>query len=518
MIKYPIGIQNFEKLRKQGLLYIDKTKYIYRLVKTGEYFFLSRPRRFGKSLLLSTLQAFFEGKRELFKGLFIDSCDDISWEPHPVIYIDLNASKYTEDNALRDRLNTQLEEYEKTYGRNESTRTLEGRFMHIIKAAHEKTGRQVVVLIDEYDKPILDTLHIEERELEHRDMLSGFYSVLKSADRYLKFCLLTGITKFSHLNIFSGLNNLNNISLDEQFEAICGVTQTELLDNFGEGIDALARKEGVTFEEAVRILKENYDGYHFSTNLEDIYNPFSLINALSKSVIGSYWFATGTPSSLLRRFVKLDIPVDRLNGIKANVLALEDGGGDNPITVLYQAGYLTIKSFDRRTRRYTLGFPNREVKESFFDCILPIYTDMNRGRSSNMLNDMTDALLDGEPDMFLKNLNALFAGFPYETALDTERHFHNVFYTVVTLLGYMVDTEHHTSDGSIDLLVRTDEYIYIFEFKINQSPAVALAQIEEKGYAAPFAADTRRLFRVGVGFSTAERRLSGWEIEERDRD
>lgn len=371
MIKYPIGIQNFEVLRTGDWFYIDKTKYIYRLLNTSKYFFLSRPRRFGKSLLLSTLRAYFEGKRELFKGLYIDSREDVSWDPHPVIYIDLNAKNYCGEDSLEDRLDTQLSAYEEIYGKNDRDRSPDGRFLYLIESVFKKTGKQVVVLIDEYDKPILDNIHMPETAMRNRDILAGFYSVLKTADQFLKFCFLTGITKFSHLNIFSGLNNLNNISLDEQFEGICGITRKELVDNLSEGVQNLASKEGVSFEEALELLKENYDGYHFSTNLEDVYNPFSLINCLSKSAIGSYWFATGTPTSLLRQFVNLDIDVDRLNGIKAKFLDLEDGGDENPVTLLYQSGYLTIKSFDRKTRRYTLGFPNREVEESFFDCLLP---------------------------------------------------------------------------------------------------------------------------------------------------
>lgn len=515
MVKYPIGIQSFEKIRKDGYVYVDKTRQIHELVTYGTYYFLSRPRRFGKSLLLSTLKAFFEGKRELFKGLYIDSCEDLSWASHPVIYIDLNAQNYTaSESSLLARIDAQLSTYELEFECPSQSEDLAIRFMSIIKGIYEKTGKRVVVLIDEYDKPILDTLENDELCENHRNILRGFYSVLKSADEYLKFCLLTGITKYSNLNIFSGLNNLNNISLDDSFEAICGITEKELTDNFSEGIEALAVKEGVSFDEAVKLLKDNYDGYHFSQKMTDIYNPFSVINALYHNNIGSYWFATGTPTSLIRQLKKLDINVSKLNGMKAKQMVIEDMGGDNPYTILYQAGYLTIKGYDRKTRRYVLGYPNREVEESFLECLLPVYANTDVSRSGSCLLEMSDHLNNGEPAPFLENFNSLFASFPYETALETERHFHNIFYTVMTLLGYDVNIEHHTSNGSIDLVAKTEDYIYLFEFKIDKKPEVALRQIEEKGYALAFASDSRKLFKIGVEFSTRKRRISDWEIVE----
>lgn len=503
-------------MKTDDYIYVDKTKYIVNLINEGKYYFLSRPRRFGKSLFLSTLKAFFEGKRELFKGLYIDSCDDIAWDSHPVIYIDLNGKSYTDGkSALIGKIHSQLIEYEKKYEIGTYSEDIAIRFSNIIREAASKTGKRTVILIDEYEKPILDTIHLDTVPTELRDALSAFYSVLKSMDEHIEFCFLTGVTKFGHLNIFSGLNNLHDISLSREYEGICGITREELLNNFSEGIIDLAYTNDISFEEALQRLKEHYDGYHFSPNMVDIYNPFSVLNALKEQYLSPYWYATGTPTFLMKQIINKKIKLYKFDELSVDIgVLLGYGRGmEDTTTVLYQAGYLTIKKYNAKRDRFILGFPNKEVSKAFLENLLPLYIDADETKTSNMLDDMADELIDGNPEKFLKHFNELFASFPYETALDTERHFHNIFYAVVKLLGYMVDSEYHTSDGSMDLLVRTDEFKYIFEFKIDQNPQVAIRQIEEKNYALQFESDPTKLFRIGVEFSTKKRCIADWKIE-----
>lgn len=386
MIKYPIGIQSFEKLRQDNLVYVDKTEYIVRLIQSGSYYFLSRPRRFGKSLLLSTLKAYFEGKRELFKGLYIDTYKHIDWESHPVIYIDFNGEKYIDGaKALFARLNTQLRNYEKIYGLQESSDRLAVRFMNILTTAYQKTGKKIVILIDEYEKPILDTLHKPEIMENHRNTLSGFYSVLKSCDSYIRFCFLTGVTQFGQLSIFSGLNNLQDISLNKHYAAICGITEQEVKDNFKEGIENIADSMDVSFDEAAALLKQNYDGYHFSQVSPDVYNPFSLLNAFSEGELRAYWFKTATPTFLVDIFKKGKVNLVEVDGAKVTEEKLYGVPVElkDIFPLLYQSGYLTIKDYDKEFQLYTLGYPNREVKKGFLTALLPLYTADSEEVSGN---------------------------------------------------------------------------------------------------------------------------------------
>lgn len=516
-IKYPIGVQNFEKLVLDGYTYVDKTAYVKKLVSNGKIYFLGRPRRFGKSLLLSTFEAFFEGERELFKGLAIDDWKEWGWEEYPVLHIDLNAKNYTYKESLFERLNAQLLDYEKKYGSDSVDQSLDGRFMSLIKRANEVTGKRVVVLIDEYDKPILDNLHDESMMDLHRDSLRAFYSVLKSADKYLQFCFLTGVTKFGKLNVFSGLNNINDISLSEEYSAICGITEVELHKYFDSGVLRCAEKWECTPEEAYGELKRYYDGYHFSPALIDVYNPWSVLKSMFELELGFYWNATGGTMSMLYNLMKAgkiqladleqyECPRIDLEGTHVNVTSAE--------SMLYQTGYLTIKSYDRADQMFLLKFPNYEVKRGFVGDYLPEVCGMSHSKSVFEVRHFAADVRSGNTADFLERMQAFFADFPYENSLRTEKDFQNVIYCIMTMMGLRVNVEHHSSRGSADMIVQTDDYIYIFEFKVDKSPEDALRQIEEKGYAKPFAKDGRRLIKVGVTFSLTDRNITEWKIED----
>lgn len=515
MIKYPIGVQNFDEIILGDYTYVDKTSYVRSLVENGKIYFLGRPRRFGKSLLLSTMAAFFEGKRSLFKGLAIDKWDEWDWGEYPVLHIDLNAKDYTYKESLAERLNEYLRQYEETYQVIPPDNSLDGRFRAIIEKAYETTGRQVVVLIDEYDKPILDTLHDDSIKELHRDSLRAFYSVLKSSDKYLKFCFLTGVTKFGQLSIFSGLNNLNDISLVDEYAGICGITEDELHEYFEEGSEACAQDWGETIEDVYKNLKHYYDGYHFSRRLLDVYNPWSVLNAMAHKSLGYYWNASGGSMSFLykllvnnriqlRDFDNMRCPMSMLQGVTTDV--------NNPIPVLYQAGYLTIKSFDARTLLYTLKYPNFEVATGFLEGLLPAYSGVSEYESSIAIIDFVSDVNGGDVEGFLERMQAFFAGFPYENALKTERDFQNVMYAVMAMMSLSVRLEQHSSRGSADMVIKTSDYVYIFEFKVNKSPEEALKQIEEKGYAEPFKKEHRKIIKVGVEFSTEARNITRWQI------
>ncbi len=514
-LKYPIGIQSFPEIRTKGYLYVDKTEFIHTLVSKGKFYFLSRPRRFGKSLLLSTLKAFFEGRRDLFEDLAICSHEDIAWDSHPVILIDLNAKNYSSRQSLEERISTQLSEYEDIYGRRFTDPSIEGRFLAIIKQAHEKTGSQVAVLIDEYDKPVLDSFHDNDTSSIYRDVLRGFYSVLKSVDDDICFALLTGITKFGHLNVFSGLNNLNDISLDNTYASICGITETELTETFSEGLHRLAGNMQKPYAETVGLLKKNYDGYHFAEKSPDIYNPFSILCCLDKEAIKPFWFLTGTPSFLIDLLQKRRYDLSQIDGAECEGSRLYgvDVAASDPIPVLYQSGYLTIKGYDSRFDSYILGFPNLEVREGFLSSLLPYYTGMNNDdRPFNLMNFVKE-IEKGQPEQFMTRLQSMFASIPYEMEMENERNYQNVMYMIFTLMGVYTNVEYHTSNGRIDVIVMTAAFIYIIEIKIDSTPEVGISQIDDKGYATPFKSDSRTVFKIGADFSTQTRTLKGWIIE-----
>ena len=512
---YPVGIQNFEEIRKGNYSYIDKTALVYKLVQSGKYYFLSRPRRFGKSLLLSTLESYFRGKKELFKGLAIEKLEK-EWKEYPVLHLDLNTKKYEYSSSINEILNQHLEKWEAQYGDEKKDRCPEERFSYIIEKISKVTGQNVVILIDEYDKPMLQAIGNEELLTEYRNTLKAFYGTLKSCDRYIKFALLTGVTKFSKISVFSDLNNLMDISMSDRFATICGITENELHYNFKEDIIELGQKNGMTEDETKASLKAMYDGYHFVENSEDIYNPFSILNTFAEMKFGSYWFETGTPTFLvellqqsrydLHRFTDEMASADSLGGI--------DTMSTNPVPILYQSGYLTIKGYDREFQVYYLGFPNKEVEEGFTKFLLPRYASLETGNPSFEIMSFVKDIRQGNAEAFLKRLQSFFADTPYELARDLELHYQNVLFIVFKLLGFYTQAEYHTSNGRIDMVVKTDKYIYVMEFKLDGTAEEALQQIHDKGYVVPFASDTRKLYKIGVNFSKEIRGIEKWIIED----
>jgi len=516
--KLPIGIQDFENLRKNDYVYVDKTEYIYRLVNSGKPYFLSRPRRFGKSLFLSTLCAYFEGKKELFTGLKImelegDGPD--AWQKYPVFYFDLNKKNFKTDTALEEVLAEHLKEWESVYGDERKETSLEERFRYLLVKAVDQTGRNAVVLVDEYDKALLES---NEDRLEHnKAVFKGFFSTLKSYDHYLKFVFLTGVTKFSKVSIFSDLNQLNDISLDREYNGICGITQSELTDIFAPEIDQLAQAEGLDRKACLDALKKMYDGYHFSYGEEGVYNPFSLLNALAKKSFGMYWFATGTPTFLIEKLKRSGFDAKRFTGDEfyEEEESLTDYRveSDDPVPLFYQTGYLTIKGFDKEFRSYALTYPNEEVKYGFLKSLAPYY--LCAEKEANPL-DVRSFVLDirgGRTDALKDRFIALFARLPYsDDERIVEQNFQNVIYIVFMLLGQYTFTEIHSAKGRADCIVETDDYVYIFEFKRDKSAKEALQQIEDMGYAKPYMTDQRTLLKIGVNFDSKDRNISGWEV------
>ena len=528
-MKYPIGIQSFEKIREEDYIYVDKTALIYDLVSEGTIYFLSRPRRFGKSLLVSTLKAYFQGKKELFRGLAIDSLEQ-EWAEYPVFHIDFNGDNFTQGNTLAQKIEGQIATWEREYGRDPINQTLGDRFAYVLKQAHLQYGRRSVVLIDEYDKPILDVLDTkytlevdgERRPIEevNRDILKGFYSVFKAADEDLKFVLLTGVTKFSQVSVFSGFNQPADISMDRRYEALCGITEEELYNYFDEPIKELAIRYKYTEEEMKQFLKRQYDGYHFSDDLTDIYNPFSLLNAFAAQRVDDYWFRSGTPSYLIRLLNHTDEDLDELTGRYYDPSEFIDYKADveKPLPMIFQSGYLTIKDCNIRHNTFLLDFPNNEVRKGFVTMIASDYLK-TKDSAHGWTLEVVDALERGDLDRFRKLLTGFLADIPYtmrrkETERERERYFHYTFYLLMRMVScYTVYTEKQQSEGRVDCIVEVPDYIYVFEFKLDGTAAEALAQIESKGYARPYAADPRPLYRIGVSFSSETGTVSDWAVE-----
>ena len=521
MRKLPIGIQNFEEIRNNGYLYVDKTEYIYDLVHNGKPYFLSRPRRFGKSLLLSTFKAYWEGRKELFKGLSIEKLEKDNpeaWQEYPVFYFDFNRDSFKEDDALELILEEHLSEWEIKYELNQKELPQPERFRHIIKKAYETTGRQVVVLVDEYDKPLLEVMSDDNLEEHNKEVFKGFFSTLKSYDEYLKFVFLTGVTKFSKVSIFSDLNQLKDISLSNDYSAICGITEEEMLTSFSPEIEELAETNDMSVDECVDKLRQTYDGYHFSKNSVGVYNPFSLINAFSDRDFSAYWFSTGTPTFLLKKLKEINFDAKRFTGdeVYADEQTLTDSRGDNPdpIPLFYQTGYLTIKGYDKKFESYQLGYPNNEVKYGFIRSLAPMYLHRENDTPLDIRNfgrDIENANLDSLRDRFME----LFARLPYaDDEKYVERDFQNVIYIVFMLLGQFVHTEIHTSRGRADCVVEADDYIYLFEFKRDKTADEALDQIEDKGYMDAYAADKRCRIKIGVNFDSKKRTIEEWKTSE----
>ena len=521
-MKYPIGIQTFEKIIKENYVYVDKTDLIYSLVHGGDIYFLSRPRRFGKSLLLSTLRAYFEGKKELFKGLKIETLEK-EWMQHKVFHFDFNGVNFTVPGALNRVLNSLLNEWERDYNIVTDVPQEYGlRFNRILQAAAEQTGRGAVVLVDEYDKPLLDVMEQNQEILEqNREILKAFYSVFKQADAHLRFVFLTGVTKFSQVSVFSGFNQPKDISMYDDYEALCGITEEELHTLFAEPIRKMADAEGYSEDEMKDRLKQHYDGYHFSEKMTDIYNPFSILNAFDAKRIRNYWFTSGTPSYLIRLMNHYHEGIDQLAN---NYYSLDDfinykADVEYPLPMIYQSGYLTIKDYDKRRNRFLLDFPNNEVKNGFLNMVASNYLNTKKD-TSNTAQDLAFALEDGLPDEFRKILASFLASIPYsmrrkENERERERYFQYTFYLLLRLMSvYTVLAEREQSEGRVDCIVETPKYIYLFEFKLDGSAAEALKQIENKGYARPYEADARKLYKVGVNFSSTTGTIEDWEIRE----
>ncbi len=517
-IYYPVGQQNFRELREDECVYVDKTSFIAKIRATRQrYWFLARPRRFGKSLFLSTLEYFYKGERRLFKGLFVDSID-WDWKPYPVLRLDLNVEKYKEQGLLDDVLDNYLLSWEQEYGIEVVADSLSVRFQNIIKAAHEKTGRKVVILVDEYDKPLVNNLNHDYNFEHYRTKLASVYSNFKSSAEHIQLVFLTGISRFCKLSVFSDLNNLNDITFDNEFADICGITEKELFENFQPGIQQFAEDNNLSFQEASQELKSNYDGYRFAKKGSDIYNPWSLLNCLSKREISNYWSRTGQPSLMAEAMHRFDEDIESLLNSQCDEMTLQgfDLRNMSPLALLYQTGYLTIKDYDRETQLYTLGLPNREVTDSLFKELLPYYVKVKSGGDSQtVVRNIINSILLGQPEKLVRNLDIFFAGIPYEMKMDDENNLHTAIYILLKLIGIKAETEVHTSDGRIDIVVKTSRFIYIIELKFDKSSQEALDQIKEKQYDLPYRNSERRIFLIGLNFSSQTRHLDAPMIEEK---
>lgn len=511
--KLPIGIQSFEKLRAGGYLYVDKTDLLYQLVQSGNPYFLSRPRRFGKSLFLSTLEAYFQGKKHLFEGLAIEKLEQ-DWKVYPVLHFDFNAEKYESLESLYAILSRNLRRYEDVYGIDERDVTIADRFSSLIARASEQTGMPVVVLIDEYDKPLLQAMQNESLMKEYRNTLKSFYGVLKSSDNNLKFIFLTGVTKFAQVSVFSDLNQLVDISLSLDYSAICGITLDELNVFFEPELNLVGKTNDMTLQDTVSRMARKYDGYHFQEGAPSVFNPFSVLNCLRTCRFDNYWFQTGTPTFLVELLKKSDYDLRiLLDGVEMRASAFSEyrAEANNPIPLIYQSGYLTIKDYDKEFDIYTLGFPNEEVKYGFMDFITPFYTAVTEDENGFYIGKFVRELRSGDVDSFMNRLKAFFADFPYELNEKTERHYQVVFYLVFKLMGQFCDAEVRSARGRADAVVKTKDYVYVFEFKLDGSVEDALKQIDEKGYLIPYQADGRKIVKVGASFSAEERNLAAWE-------
>lgn len=513
IVKYPIGIQNFEKLRLGNYIYVDKTDLVYRLANSGSYYFLSRPRRFGKSLLVSTLAAYFSGKKELFKGLAIEELEK-EWTVYPVWHLDLNVGEYNNLDSLYAKLDSFLRPLEEKYGSDPVLKEFGQRFEYVINAAYEKIGKQIVILVDEYDKPLLSAIGNSELQDRYRTILKSFYGAMKSTDRCIRFALLTGVTKFGKVSVFSDLNHLLDISMDSHYQTICGITDGEITKYFQQGLEDVAMANDVSVDEARKLVKERYDGYHFRQNGINIYNPFSLLSCFSSGDLGSFWFETGTPTFLVELLQKDNFLLPDLtqSEVTADVLNGIDSMGKSPLPVIYQSGYLTIKGYDKRFKTYTLGFPNKEVEEGFMQYLLPYYTNIEKDETTAFIGKFVNDLELGHPDGFMKRMDVMLADTDYKVVGKTELYFQNAFFLVAKMLGFFTQVERTTSDGRMDMVIQTKNFVYIVEFKYDKDPDSALRQIDEKGYAKPFALDKRTLYKIGVNFSSKKRCIDGWKI------
>ncbi len=525
-MKYPIGIQTFEQIIEGDFVYVDKTDLVYKLTR-GKTYFLGRPRRFGKSLLVSTLECYFKGRKELFKGLAMEKLET-EWKEYPVFHIDFSTGNYLNDGALEEVLTSDIANWESQYGVTNVGSDLGLRFQKVLRAAHEQTGLGAVVLIDEYDKPILDVIDLDYRvehlgkmislEEKHRNIMKSFYATFKGADADLRFVFLTGVTKFSQISMFSGFNQPDDISLTADYEALCGITKDELKQNFSEPISELAKKYHCTDEEMLGKLKQKYDGYHFSENMLDIFNPFSLLNAFSNKKLIGYWFKSGTPTYLVRLLSHFDENLDELVGKYYGVPQFDDYKADveKPLPMIYQSGYLTIKAYDQDTESFLLDIPNNEVREGLMVVLANSYLKTKEDSASWLISSVHQ-LKQGKLQEFMDSLTAFLASIPYSVRRrnderEYERYFGYTFYLLIRMLScYLLYHEKETSQGRADCVLETKTDVYIFEFKLDGSADIALQQIEEKGYAHEYAADPRKVHQIGVNFSSEKGTIDNWK-------
>jgi len=530
--KMPIGIQSFEKMRNDKYLYVDKTKYVYNLVCTSSPYFLSRPRRFGKSLFLSTLKAYFLGQKELFKGLYIEKAEEKraeiekteAWIEYPVFYLDFNVGRYDLEEALAESLDYFLRKEEKLYGLKNEGDSFGKRFQSLIETAYNKTGKQVVILVDEYDKPLLQTMGINETlNEEYRNTLKAFYSVIKTCDQYIRFAFLTGVTKFSKVSIFSDLNNLQDISMLNDYAEICGLTQGEIEKTFKPEIERLAKNTKNSYDKMLEELKKRYDGYKFSVLGESVYNPFSILNTLNSGELKNYWFSTGTPTFLVNYLKDAYYNIPDLDGnVELNEAGIELYRADakNPLPILFQSGYLTIKEYIEEVNMYRLGFPNDEVRYGFLENLVPAYSSLRPDETGVSIWKFVEDIRAGNVDEFMERMQAIIAGVPYDNLPKDklklrEQNYQTAIYLIFKLMGQFVETEIHCSKGRADCIVHTKDSIYIFEFKLMSAGSAedAIAQIKEKGYAAQFKTSGKKIILIGSSFNEEERTIGEWKTE-----
>ncbi len=519
----PLGVQDFSILREGDYLYVDKTSLIYELTHTQRAVFLSRPRRFGKSLLLSTIRYYFLGRKDLFSGLAIEQLEEQSKEPwaeYPVMYFSLASGEFMEKDGLAKKLRTSLNDFEEKYELPHDEVTLAIRFAKALENANKKTGRKVVVLVDEYDNPLLENMTVNPQQEEaNRNLYKNFFATLEDCDEYLRFYMFTGVTKFSKVSIFSDLNQLTDISMADEYAEICGITKQEIEDNFDLYIQNLSKKVCLSRDAALSELKRMYDGYHFSGEGEGMYNPFSLLHCFNECKFGNYWFESGTPTFLINKLNASNFDIRQFTDeVKVSESEIKDYRPENadPVPLFYQSGYLTIKSWDKRQNSYKLTFPNAEVKYGFLNSFAPSYLHVEDKPAPFNIDILDDAVEDGDTEGMKKWFTALFALLPYPTGADTEaiteQNFQNVIFMALTMMGKYARTEVHSAKGRADCILEADDYVYVFEFKRDVSAAEALKQIEEQGYAAPYSADKRKLFKIGVNFSSTERNITEWEV------
>lgn len=512
---YPIGEQNFKLLREMNAVYVDKTGFIAKIIESGnKYYFLARPRRFGKSLFLSTLQYFFEGEQKLFTGLDIDNIQ-WGWDKYPVLRLDLNPELYAEMGKLEDVLSREFRQWEEEYNVDVKDTNLSQRFATIIEAAHRHTNQRVIILVDEYDKPLVSNINNDINFEHYRSQLASIYANFKSSAEHIQLVFLTGVSRFSKLSVFSDLNNLKDISFDDEFSDICGITEKELKVNFEEGIKKISGNNNISLQEAYNELKANYDGYRFSTQGKEIYNPWSILSCFSTGKLESYWTHTGMPTILAEALKRIDADLKETLNSECDIDTLKglDLRSMDPLALMYQTGYLTIKNYDKTTELIQLGIPNREVRQDIFKVLIPYYVNVKRGGSEATVRKIINNILNGKPEDMMKALQAYFAGIPYDLKMEDENNFQNAFYILTSLIGIKTYAEVRTSEGRIDILIETHKYVYIIKLKYNGSAEEAIMQIDAKNYTRKHNSEERKVFKIGVNFSSKTRCIEDWIIE-----